>query len=388
MSAADKKELPAVADDRSVPETFSGDNVRASWPFSHHTIRSNIAHCSPDGREALIAAFLWCVDPKHPVRREEFARHVGYSENTIYKIYAGKYVDAETRKQLDVPDKLIKSIKDFLELERERFLGGKNEFVMTQTAKKIFLACDLARESQSPIFLWGRSHVGKTWALEQYTQDNNHGKTVYIRMKAASGLGGMVRRIAERLGISPNANTADLIDRIKRAITPNMLIILDEVHLLIYTYRIASFFACMEVIREIYDETGCGMVICGTKLLLAKVSQGAQGEMEQLLRRGVHRFALPEMPTKQDLGAIFEHHGLDFPERGFTVTVQSVKDKPYDVIRYLAKEHGLKAITERIRYGKKIARRAGEDFAWEHFIRAHITISTESPADQEKTVWD
>lgn len=375
------------AAEKHVPEIFTGDTVRASWPFSLQSIRSNIHHCSPEGREALISAFLWCIDPKHPVRRADFARAVGYSENTIYKIYTGKYVDAANGRQLDVPAKLVTSIKEFLALERERFLGGKKEFVLTPTAKRIFLACDIARESQTPVFLWGRSHIGKTWALEQYAQDNDHGKSVYIRMKAIAGVGGMVRRICERLGISPKCATADLVDRIKNAVTPNMLLLLDEVHLLMYTYRIASFFACMEVLREIHDETSCGMVICGTKILLEKISQGAQGEMEQFLRRGVHRFALPDMPTKKDLAAIFEHHGLEFPARDLVLSVQGIKVKPYDVIRYLAKDHGLKAITERIRYGKKLAGRAGEDFTWNHVVRAHLTISTESP-DQERTIWE
>jgi len=73
-------------------------------------------------------------------------------------------------------------------------------------------------------------------------------------------------------------NTAAGIDRIKRALAPNMLLILDEMHLLQYTYRINSFFACMEVIREIYDEVHCGLVLCGTTLFLEKLQQGKHGE--------------------------------------------------------------------------------------------------------------
>lgn len=366
------------AHDAEVPEVYSGDNVRASWPFSMHTLRSNIAHCSPDGKEAIIAAFLWCTDNKHPVTRDEFARRVGYSGNVIYKVMTGRYKHPTTGAQLDVPPELIKSIREFLALEKDRWLGGRTEFIVTPTAKRIFTACDLARESQTPVFLTGPSHIGKTMALEHYTSANNHGRTSYTRMKAASGLGGMVRRIAERHGVSPNGNTADLIDRIKNAITPDMCVILDETHLLMYTYRRAAFFACMEVIREIYDETGCGMVLCGTQILLDKISEGRNGEMEQLLRRGVHRVVLPPMPTKGDLSAILRHHGLDMPKPTDEVEVSGIKDRPLDLLRQLAKRDGLKSITERIRYARKIAAKTDKPLSWELITQAHLIIASQA----------
>jgi DNA transposition AAA+ family ATPase len=366
-----------------VAEVRSGDNVRASWPFSLHTIRVNMSHCSPEGKEALISAFLWCTDAKHPVSRDEFATRVDYSANVIYKLLSGKYLHPETKKQMDIPVDLVRAIKHFLSLERERFLGGTNEFVLTPTAKKIFTACHLARESQTPVFLWGPSHIGKTWALEQYAADNNHGRTAYFRMKAASGLGGMIRRMCEGLGISPNSNTAQLTDYIKNAVTRDMLLIFDELHLLMYTYRRASFFACLEVIREIYDEVQCGMVLCGTRLMVDKINEGQRGEMEQLLRRGVHRTALPDMPTKGDIGAILDHWKLAFPKPGAAVSVQGLQENPYDVVRQLAKKNGLKAITERLRYGRKIAQKRGGRLTWEDFIEAHLTIAEQAESEGE-----
>jgi len=366
-----------------VPETMSGDSVRASWPFSLHQIRVNISHCCPEGREAAVGAFLWCTDKAHPVHRDEFSRRVGYSPNTIYKVLAGKYRSAEGQ-QLDVPAPLIQSIHAFLELERERFLGGKGDFVMTPTAKRIFLACDLARESQTPVFIYGRSHIGKTWALREYAAANNHGRTAYCRMKAASGLGGMVRRICESVGVSPNGNTSSLTDHVKNALTSDMVLILDEVHLLMYTYRRASFFACLEVIREIYDEVRCGLVFAGTKLLMDKINEGGKGEMEQLLRRGVHRVSLPDMPTRADLGAILGRWGLEFPKKSDLVDVQGIEDRPYEVLRKLAKDEGLLAVTERLRYGRKISQRRAQDLSWAHFVEAHLTIDSQA---KDETGW-
>ena len=136
------------------------------------------------------------------------------------------------------------------------------------------------------------------------------------------------------------------------------------------------------MIREIYDEVHCGMVLCGTTLLLDKMQEGARGELEQLMRRGVHRCALPQQPTKGDVSAILKRSGLEFPDRKLVVQVQGIEDKPYETLRQLAKENGLLAITERLRYARKIASRRKEDLTWEHVTEAHLTIASQAQADE------
>lgn len=378
--------------EKTSPQPNAGDQVRASWPFSLHDVRTNIAQYSQAAQDALVSAFLWCIDSRHPMPKPEFARRIGYSDNLVYKLYTGKYMHPGTGEKMDVPSKLVKAISEFLELEKERFQGGQTQFVLTPTARKFITGCDLARESQSPVFITGPSHIGKTWAAEYYTASNNHGRTAYARMQAASGLGGMVRRIATCVGVSDNANTAALVDRIKRALSPNMVLILDEVHLLTYTYRRESFFACLEVLREIYDEVQCGIVFSHTDLLLAKMREARNGELDQLFRRGVHRITLPSMPTKEDLTLIFTHHGLEFPAKELEVTVYAhdgrgkkigISDHPYEVVRQLARQSGLKSITERLRYGQKLANKAQTKLAWDHFIDAHVRIAKQAQPTPE-----
>lgn len=383
-------EAAPASDNRQSP----GNNVRVSWQFSLHDIRTNMSHCAAEAKAVMIEAFLWCIDLAHPITRQEFAKAINYDASTVWKVFSGKYENPD-KTRLEVPPRMLARTRNFLVEEKERYateqesysVGGRTEFIMTPTAKRIFTACDLARESQSPTFVIGPSHIGKTWAFLAYAPKNNHGRTVYVRMKAATGLGGMVRRINEKVGNSPRCNTADGIDRIKKGLTPSTLLILDEVHLLQYTYRISSFFACMEVIREIQDEVECGMILCGTRLLLGKMNEGQHGEMEQLLRRGVHRVVLPNMPTEADLTAIFKHYKLDFPEAGQEVSIQSVKlvikEQPRAIIRQLAKVAGLKAITERLRYGRKLASKAKTKLTWHHFVDAHLRIEKQAQPEAD-----
>lgn len=367
----------------------AGNTARASWRISLHDIRVNLAHCRHDAKEAMVSCFLWCIDPRHPVTANEFAAAVEYDVTTIYRIYAGKYLNPATRERLDVPPKLVGAAKAWLSRQRKAF-EPIGDFILTPTARRCWRACEFALESHTPVFLLGRSHLGKTWALEKFAADNNHGRTVYTRILAASGLGGLVRLINNRCGNSDKGNTADTIERIKRALTPDTLLILDEVHLLQYTYRQSSFFACLEVIRDIYDHVKCGMVLCGTDLLMDKMRGGTHGEMEQLIRRGVHRFVLPTMPTRGDVEAFLDHYGLPMPPKSAVSRVDVggviVAEKPYDLLRQLARDYGAKAICERLRYADKLASKAKVPMSLDHFVMADAMIKSNACADASD--WD
>jgi DNA transposition AAA+ family ATPase len=346
--------------------------ARATWNFSTDAFLQACEWYPQETKETMLAARGWCIDHKHPVTRDEFARRVGYDQTTIYKFYFNKYLHPETKAPQLPPEKFLKAAQQFLALERERFEGGETEFVMTPTAKKVWGFCDLARESQSMALLFGPSHVGKTWAAEHYTQSHNHGRTIYARMHAASGLGGMVRLIASACGISDKSNTEDLIERIKRALTGDTLLVLDEMHLLANTYRTGSFFSCVEVIREIYDATHCGMVLIWTRIDTLK--KHSQVELQQVWRRGVHKRPLPDYPTRGDVEAISTHAGLEWPDKAAAVQIGKRSEVILEMLRQVSKAEGLKAVTERIRYGRKLATRAGEKLDWRHVVRAHLMI--------------
>ena len=159
------------------------------------------------------------------------------------------------------------------------------------------------------------------------------------------------------------------------------MVILDEMHLLQHTYRRDQFFCCLETIRRLWDATQCGMVLCWTNL--DELKNASQGELVQLWRRGVHRVALPVMPTRADLAAILAQHGLEFPDRKLEVTLGRVMEQPYKILRQQAKSYGLKAITERLRYAHKLADRSHGKIAWSHFVDAHLRIEKQSVPEGE-----
>lgn len=364
--------------------TNLGDTVRASWKFSLDAVRSNIAHCSPEAKELLVWAFTWCIDAEHPLHFDEFAERLGYSSNKLYKIYHGKDRHPENNSLMDLSAGMVDALKKFRRLELQRAKLGRKKFTMTPTAKRVYTACDLARESQTPVIIYGSSHIGKTEAFKQYVIDNNHGRSVLVELEAVSGLMGVLKAIAEKLGISPNATTPDLIARIKKALTPDMVLILDEVHLLANTYRKGSFFACMEEIRRIYDFKQFGLVMSFTLLGYEETEKHRKRELEQVFRRGVHRLNLGDRPTKADIKLIADSYGLEMPAPSDEVTIRTgnnpLTEKPLEMLAQLAKEQGLKAIVERLRYGAKLAGEKEETITWEHVVRAHLIIARNAQA--------
>lgn len=385
--ASENKDTPPADEGMGTPHN---NGIAQSWRTSLDVLQSNLSHNPPEAIELFTWCYLWCVDPSHAITLEEFSRQIGTDKTTVSRLIQGTYKHPESGERMLVSSRVLSAMKAFRELATERAKEVRTGFVTTPTARRIWTACDLARESRTPVFLIGPSHVGKTWALVEYAAANNHGATLYVRMNAASGLMGMVRGIAEALGYSGKAATPDLIRRIKMALKkrPNTLLLVDELHQLFHTYRKESFFACLEVLRELYDESGVGMVLCGTELLFTRVKNN-RGELEQFLRRGVHKVVLPDQPQKGDIAAIAETLGLEFPARGEIVEVRLgravIKDCAYDVLKQLGREEGLKAITERLRYATRIAHREKAKLEWEHFLRAHHHIGRNAVSTND---WD
>jgi len=365
-----------------------GDTVRASWRFSLDAIRSNTAYMSPAAKELLVWAFTWCIDPAHGHRFDEFASRVAYAPNTLYKIYTGKYRHPESGVMMDAPEALMKAIRDFRRLELSRAKMGRKQFVITPTTKRIYWAIEQARKSGRPVMVYGASQLGKTAAFKQNCIDFNHGKTVLVEIEAVNGLRGLLQAIAVKLGISPQANTPDLIHRIKKALTPDMVLILDEVHLLANVYRKGSFFACMEQLRRLWDAVGFGLVLSYTNLGYARAEEERKRELMQIFRRGVVRVNLGDAPKAADVKCFVEAAGLDWDERHTAITVaKGVSDTPFAALQLLAHEAGITAILERMRMAHELA--ADDDrtvITWEDFLRAHFAIAqcAEMPASD----WD
>lgn len=385
---ADQDPIDQTAKEPLVPDLEASlnhdtSNVKTTWPFSLDNVRQNLAAHPEDVRDLMIDAYLWCIDPAHPVTRHDFAVEVDYSENTIWRIYSGQYRTPKSGATQPIAIDLISAVHQFLARQKKVHTIGQNEFVTTPTSQVIWGALDQARSSDSIVLLEGVSHIGKTWAIQRYKEVQPHAKTFYGVCPAAVGVSGLIRAIAKACAVEAVGTSDQIVDRIKLALAPGTLLILEELHDLAFANRKETFFKGCETIRQIIDASRCGLLISATHLLMAKMKLALAGELQQLLRRSVHRYALPTMPTKADLTAIFAAAGLPFPKQDLLIDLDTHAIAPYGTIRNLAKEDGLKSICERLRIAKESALKAKQKLTWTHFAQAHMKIKLNATASPD-----
>ena len=100
----------------------------------------------------------------------------------------------------------------------------------------------------------------------------------------------------------------------------------------------------MEFIREVYDRTGCGLVMSATKVGLAGLESGKHVMLfDQLRRRGVVRVVLPDSPPTRDINTIARSFDLALPTGDVLAGIKRlIKERGLGVfIKYLQKAYAL-----------------------------------------------
>lgn len=354
-------QTPDLPSDPQDPTTalIDGTTARATWSFGGDRVMASTQKLPEDARDALRWFFYYALE--NEISRQDAATLLKVDQTTIFRVYSGTYRDAAGK--LIVPKKLVESIQTFRRIEEKRADLGKVPFVLTPTARRIWQVCDLVQTSNRIGSIWGTSQTGKTTALEEYRRQNNHGQTKMIRIEPQSGTHELMRQLGRECALSVKTSFDNLKHRVRRSVDHNNLIIVDEIHELAFTYRQRSKLSCIELLRWLHDVTKCGMILCGTNLWRDELREGKDKRfLEQIDRRGVFNVQLPSEPTDGDLRAIFGHYELTWPT-GFAL----------EMIRDVNRRQGLTAITEFLRFGKRIAK--DEPLAWDHVVDAYLTIT-------------
>lgn len=296
------------------------------------------------------------------------AEEIGYADPTTpYRVFQGKY-EAHL-------SNFCNKVRTYKKLADERGSARKAFFVDTTCSKKVFQICHAARISQTIAWIFGDSQIGKTAALKEYTRQNNHGHTIYVRLPASAGVQLLLKSIARACHVNADTSLDNIRKRLMQAIDHNMLLIIDELHQVFTSYHASSQIKVMELLREIYDETQCGMVLCGTHVLKREVEEGKLTlVLEQMRRRGTLRLELPNRPGLKDIKTIANHFGLGEPT-----------DREIKVIREMVSTSGLGMYVKFLQAGSRLAEKRKETMIWDHFIDAFVIIQQASqPTKKEK----
>jgi len=347
---------PAAADDDVPPQSNSNITVSAETFKQVLDVAERTGDCDGKQRDLAWWFFTFCRSQGLGFGYPEAGKCIGYDSTTVYRFFHGKYGAKWSN--------LCEEIARFKKLNEERSSRVRLDFVETECARDVFAACQAALISQTIAYVYGDPQIGKTTALMEFARRNNHGSTIYVRMPASAGVSRFMRELARAAFVSPDTSVEHIIERIFRRVDDKTLVIIDEAHQAFLSYKKSSQIKVLELIREIYDRTGCGMVLCMTSWGREQFTRGNLSLLvEQLRRRGTIKINLPARPSNADIAKIARKFGLDAPTGAARETVQE-----------MLHTSGLGMLIKFLQNASVYAAKQRKPMTWDHFMVAYDIV--------------
>lgn len=289
------------------------------------------------------------------------ATDIGISSTRLSRLLSGKY-------QADLGPSLG-MVREFLRRFEEGRLVEPDRFVETEIWQLVKNSLDFAAQYHRIVNIVGNSQMGKTYAALEYqararAAGSDH--VLYLRIPSIATPHAVASILCRQLGMEPKRRLYDMWEAIIARISPRHLLIVDEIHEVALGNGMAGL-RTVELLREFYDRTRCGLVLIGTNVWRTvltsshrtSVRKDWQGWLTQTQLRGI-AVQLPEAMSHKDTAAVWSAYGLPEP------------DQPtLEVVRSIVRQHGLGRFVERLQAAATTARANGRKFAWQHFLAVH-----------------
>jgi len=330
-----------------------------SFSIASHNFEETLVNQPQEHAEVLRFWFYLAKERNWSLSKLQDA--TGVSTTVLSRVFRGIYNAGLDR----VTETLIKARASYAEAV------DNPDFLMTSLAKRFFAACDKTRALGNVTIAWGKMGIGKTTIAEEYQRLNNHGKTMLVRFPVGTTFAYFVQVIARATGVSTRSQS-QFHQREKIIATlaaGKRLLIVDELHQAFLTTRGDTAVKCIEFLREIKDQAGCGLILIGTEVIEREFFKGQHKEaLAQLVDRGTVQIPLPAKPTKSDILAFLKHYGLAMPGEKDPEAARLLDD--------ILKSSGLRKLTMHLRDGAAYAARKDEPFTWDHFTDAFDAIAS------------
>ncbi|MDE2099089.1 MAG: AAA family ATPase [Patescibacteria group bacterium] len=287
---------------------------------------------------------------------EEAAKLIRVATPTLSLVFNGRY-NAKL-------DNITAEIESFFNFQEKRSLSRKLDFVPTRLTEQIWQLCEQSVEFNKIGFLFGDMQIGKTAALQAYQRAHNHGSTVYVEVPTGGCLLDFLVALASKLRISPHQRICVLRQRIIGAFDDRMLLIVDEIHRTVDEQSTKFGIRTIEFLRELYNTTNCGMVLCGTNVFRDEMEAGElEKVLRQLKRRRFAAIALPNAPTREDLNTFAAAYSLP-PSSGDARKLES----------RMVEQEALGMWLTLLRMAAKLAARRKVALEWSHVLSAYAGL--------------
>ena len=325
-------------------------------PFNGNQVKRAVAMLPREQAGALVWLFEHGRD--HQFDLDGLAAHLRrarpggvFNQQMLYAIYRGRFNGS-------LPD-VVAAIVAYRSLVLARESIGRPGFITTKLTKRIRQVCDHARSYQRVALLFGDGQIGKSKNLEEYARTTEN--TRYLRLPTEAPL----RLTVELLGRACYLNThrpstTGLRAEIVAHFDAGMLLIIDELQQITLTRTMCDRLSTVEFLREIFDTSGCGLVLCGTNEAMREVESGPNARwLRQLRRRALPKIMLPNVVSDAGIFAYAEHFGLG-DEVPATALVHA---------RQLAADDGVGLLITYLQGAARMAAAERVVVTWKHFLR-------------------
>lgn len=249
---------------------------------------------------------------------EGVSKLVGYSSATVSRIFAGKYSGSM--------EDVVDAVRGYRHLVAEREKMSNDKFIETSVWTKVRAVCDLALTRSSPVRIVGPSQIGKTHSMLEYKRRARF-NVFYCRVPAAPTFRNFMEAIAEACAVNVSLRTDELRRRIPGALNRQTLLMVDELHELALSAGKGTAMKCMEWLREVWDHSRCGLVVCGTRSMEDDLINGAglKGWLDQFDQRCIRKLALPNALPADDVALAAQAYGFPAPDASATALLVGLR---------------------------------------------------------------
>lgn len=333
------------------------DNKKLGTGSTRADLREKLAAAGYDPETEGVLARVVDVLEETGLSLSSAAVEMGFSSTTLSRLLSGKYGAGL--------DSSMGLVREFLRRHEAGRCVVQGRFVETDVWELVRSSMEHAQQFHRVVSLVGNSQIGKTCAVLEYRRralEAGSDHVVYVRMPSMPTPYAVAAMICRELGLEGRRRLATMREGLAARLGPRHVLVVDEVHQVALATG-DNGLRVVEMLRELYDLTRCGMVLVGTnvwsRVLVGKERRDWRGYLEQLVKRGI-AVEVPAVPSHRDQRAVWEAYGLPEPDA-----------KVLAVVRGIVAEWGMGRFVERLQAAATTAQAAGKEFAWVHFLAVH-----------------
>lgn len=207
---------------------------------------------------------------EHAYTQNAVAREIGVSSTTISEVVRLRYIGKTA-------DSHLVKVHNWMELAARRDNIVHNpQFVETSIARQVQQVAGIVAETCKMGVVFGPAQIGKTFTLTSLKGDQRFGDPVLIRVdESLLRPFALCRAVAARFDL-PVYGPFDACFRrvVKRLVGTKRMIMFDEIERVHYQ--------TLEMIRDLHDQTGCPILLCGKPAIYAKLGFREVGGFSQV----------------------------------------------------------------------------------------------------------